>query len=161
MSTDPNSHGQKNTLTSSVKSSDVMRVYTDAVEKAKEDSERLLQKTKAGKAQLDEAQQHVNEMKRSVNSRCNAVVQEIKAISQRYVTAIQEREKFLLKRLESIHEVKISTLERQSQRLSACSKQLHMVSEQLTTCTGNGVKLSSTICSGGVSQLLLRVISSS
>uniref|UniRef100_A0A0K2UJK6 E3 ubiquitinprotein ligase TRIM71like [Saccoglossus kowalevskii] n=1 Tax=Lepeophtheirus salmonis TaxID=72036 RepID=A0A0K2UJK6_LEPSM len=125
-------------LTPPVQNADVMRVYVDAVGKAKADSEKYLNKAKLGMAQIDETKAGVHKMISRIDTRFQAVKNEVKSIAQRHVSAIQEREQFLLMRLEKIQQVKFSNLEAQQNELSMSSLYLRKVIDQLTSCSKNG-----------------------
>ena len=90
--------------------SDVMRVYTDVVEKAKVDCDKLLIRAKQEIRQVEESQCQVADMGGRVNQRHKMLQKEIKAITQQHMNAIREREQLLMLRLEKVRQVKLKTL---------------------------------------------------
>ncbi|TRY62179.1 hypothetical protein TCAL_11516 [Tigriopus californicus] len=121
-----------------VQSADVMRVYADAVEKAKGDSDRLIVQAKHDIRQIEDTKGLVNDMEKRINARYQSVLQEIQAITRKYVTVLQEREKVLLMRLDKIRTVKLNTLKDQQNMMEMSLCRLGGVTEQLLACNGSG-----------------------
>lgn len=121
-----------------VQSADVMRVYADAVEKAKSDSDRLMVQAKHDIRQIEDTKGLVSDMEKRINARYQNVLQEIQAITRKYVSVLQEREKILLMRLEKIRAVKLGTLKEQQTMMEMSLCRLGGVTEQLLACNGSG-----------------------
>lgn len=121
--------------------SDVMRVYADAVEKAKADCDKLLLRAKQEMGQVEEAQCMAADMGRRVDQRYKLLQKDIKTVTQRHIAAIQEREQLLLIRLEKVRQVKLKTLEQQQGDLALTSLCLRKATEQLAISGQSGREL--------------------
>ncbi len=82
----------------------------DAVENAKSVTLKLLADAKAGIKALEESITLTLGMAERVEARAQAVVTEVRATSRRHMTALEERERELLRRLEKIRQVKGKSL---------------------------------------------------
>lgn len=118
--------------------SDVMKVYADAVEKAKADCEKLVVKAKQGCTQIEEAKLLVAVMEEKVEMRYAAVFAEVKSLIETCMTEVQDRGKILLSRLENIHKVKMTTLAQQKRELASTTVCLAQVADQLSNCSISG-----------------------
>lgn len=121
--------------------SDVMRVYTDVVEKAKVDCDKLLIRAKQEIRQVEESQCLVAEMGGRVNQRHKMLQKEIKATTQQHMNAIREREQLLMLRLEKVRQVKLKTLEQQQNELTLTSICLQKAAEELSLSGQSGREL--------------------
>ena len=121
--------------------SDVMRVYTDVVEKAKVDCDKLLIRAKQEIRQVEESQCLVADMGGRVNQRHKMLQKEIKAITQQHLNAIREREQILMLRLEKVRQVKLKTLEQQQNDLTLTSICLQKAAEELSVSGQSGREL--------------------
>ena len=121
--------------------SDVMRVYTDVVEKAKVDCDKLLIRAKQEIRQVEESQCLVAEMGGRVNQRHKMLQKEIKATTTQHMNAIREREQLLMLRLEKVRQVKLKTLEQQQNELTLTSICLQKAAEELSLSGQSGREL--------------------
>ena len=65
----PNGGNNNNNVQQQQIQSDVLRVYVDAVEKAKADCEKYVRLAKLGQAQIEETNVNVDDMERKINAR--------------------------------------------------------------------------------------------
>ena len=111
----------------------------DAVEAAKKETLRLLADARAGMEALEEATQLTQNMAERVEVRAQAVVTEVRATTRRHMTALEERERELLRRVEKIRQVKGKSLHYQIEELKHGLNQLsttvEMVEKTLETGT--------------------------
>ncbi len=115
--------------------SDVLRVYQDTVGKAKSECQNLLASCKNGSELIKEAMKNNNETKKKVEGRYTIVRSEIENNSLKQITAIKERERDLLSRLNMIRTVKLTALEEQATGLTKCQTSLRKASENLANAT--------------------------
>ena len=69
-----------------------MRVYADAVDKAKADSEKLMMQAKQEMALIADVRGQTAEMEVRINMRGKAVAQEVKKMTEAFLAAVRERE---------------------------------------------------------------------
>ena len=118
--------------------SDVMRVYTDVVEKAKVDCDKLLLRAKQEMGQVDDSQCLVAEMGSRVNQRHKMIQQNIREMTQQHINAIKDREAVLLLRLQKVRQVKLKTLEQQQSELNLTAMCLRKAAEELSLSGQSG-----------------------
>ena len=122
-----------------VQNEDVLRVYSDAVDRARADSERLIQTAKEDLAKIEEAKGYVIEMDRRIDAKGNSIAQEIQTMTARNIGLIKERERQLLDRLMQIRKAKKKTIDEQQHALMVATKKFHasigMLQEAMNTCS--------------------------
>ena len=107
----------------------------DAVDNNKTITVKLLSDAKAGLKAVDESMQQTQMMAQRVETRAQAASTEVRAITRRYMAALEERELDLLDRIEKIRHVKGNALHYQIEELkhgyTALSKTVHDVEHTL------------------------------
>ena len=121
--------------------SDVIRVYTDVVEKAKVDCEKLLIRAKQEMGQVEDSQCLVAEMGSRINQRHKMIQQSIKEMTQQHINAIKDREAVLLLRLQKVRQVKLKALEQQQSELTLTAMCLRKAAEELSLSGQSGREL--------------------
>ena len=121
--------------------SDVLRVYTDVVEKAKIDCDKLLLRAKQEMGQVEDSQCLVAEMGNRVNQRHKMIQQSIKEMTQQHINAIKDREAVLLLRLQKVRQVKLKALEQQQSDLTLTAMCLRKAAEELSMSGQSGREL--------------------
>lgn len=124
-----------------VQSADVMRVYSDAVDKAKVDSEKLIIKAKQSVGTVAETKAKVADMEKMVIAKANVVIKDINTNTERNIQVLKEREAFMLRRLETIRRIKMETLKLQQKNLSDADGRLRFIAEELSSCKSSGLVL--------------------
>ena len=89
----------------------------DAVENAKTVTLKLLADARAGMKAMEESLQMTQTMAERVEARAQAVATEVRATTRRHMTALEERERELLRRLEKVRQVKGKSLHLQMEEL--------------------------------------------
>ena len=111
----------------------------DAVENAKTVTMKLLADARAGMKAIEESIQLTRNMAERVEMRAQAVATEVRATMRRYLQALEERERDLLRRVEKIRQVKGKTLHFQIEELrlglTQLSSTVDAVEESLKTGT--------------------------
>ena len=120
---------------------DAMRVFADVVEKAKNDCDKLVDRAKQEMRRVDDTQRLVSEMGNKVDQRYNMLQKEIKTTTQQHITAIKEREQYLLNRLDRVRQVKLKTLEQQQSDLALTSMRLGKAADELVISGQSGREL--------------------
>ena len=128
-------------LHSTAVQSDVIRVYTDVVEKAKVDCDKLLTRAKQEMGQVEDSQCLVAEMGNRVNQRHKLIQQSIKEMTQQHINAIKDREAVLLLRLQKVRQVKLKALEQQQSELTLTAMCLRTAAEELSRSGHSGREL--------------------
>ncbi len=120
------------TTTPTTASSDVMKVYATAVEKAKADSERLAVQAKHRLGQIEDALNAVSEVEARIAKKHGAIADDIRALTRSFIQVLTEREQLHLGRLNKIQNVKMKTLDTQRQALTQGAMRLREVGDRLT-----------------------------
>ena len=115
-------------------SADVMRVYADAVDKAKADSEKLMMQAKQELALIADVRGKTADMEVRINMRSKAVQQEVKKMTEAFLAAVKEREQELLSRLEAVRTTKVEALSEQQQSLVAAEAHIRNVGNEMAAC---------------------------
>lgn len=89
----------------------------DAVDNAKTVTIKLLSDAKAGLKAIEDSMQQTQSVSQSVEMRAQSVASEIRATTRHYMTALEERERELLKRVDKICQVKGNSLHYQMEEL--------------------------------------------
>ena len=92
---------------------DVMMVFHETVQKAKEENERNIVRARTGYQECEAALNRIEKMKSQIGIVYSQVQQEVKDITQRIVFSVKKREEFLLDRLSRVHTVKMESLNKQ------------------------------------------------
>ena len=119
---------------SSTQSADVMRVYADAVDRAKADSEKLMMQAKQELALIADVKGKTADMEVRINMRSKAVQQEVKKMTEAFLAAVREREQELLTRLDAVRTTKIEALSEQQQNLVAAEAHIRNIGNEMAAC---------------------------
>ena len=113
----------------------------DAVENAKSVALKLLQDARAGIKAIEQSIEITQGMAERVEVRVQAVASEVRATTRRHMSALEERERELLRRLDKIRQVKGNSLHFQIDELKRGLTQLSSTVEQVekTLETGTDV----------------------
>ena len=114
--------------------SDVMRVFNETVEKAKQENSNNISRAKAGYMECQKALEGMNNRSMQIGHVVSKVSQDIKDVSQRIIFAVQQREDKLLKRLNTIREVKLDSLAEQEKEIRQAMFMLESLCKHLETC---------------------------
>jgi len=114
--------------------SDVMRVFNETVEKAKQENSNNISRAKAGYMECQKALEGMNNRSMQIGHVVSKVSQDIKDVSQRIIYAVQQREDKLLKRLNTIREVKLDSLAEQEKEIRQAMFMLESLCKHLETC---------------------------
>ena len=93
---------------------DVMMVFHETVQKAKEENARNIVRARTGYQECEAALNRIEKMKTQIGIANGQVQGEVKAITQSIVFGVQKREEFLLQRLSRVHSVKMESLNKQA-----------------------------------------------
>ena len=115
-------------------SADVMRVYADAVDKAKADSEKLMMQAKQELALIADVKGKTADMEVRINMGSKAVQQEVKKMVEAFLATVREREQELLTRLEAVRTTKIEALSEQQQNLVAAEAHIRNIGNEMAAC---------------------------
>ena len=114
--------------------SDVMRVFNETVEKAKQENSNNIARAQAGYMECQKALEAMNKRSMQIGLVVGQVGQEIKEVSQRIIYAVQQREDKLLKRINTIREVKLDALAEQEKEIRKAMFMLENVCKHLEQC---------------------------
>ena len=92
---------------------DVMMVFHETVQKAKEENGRNIKRAQTGYQECEVALHRIEKMKSEIGSAYSRVESEVKDVTQRIVFGVKKREEFLLDRLSRVHSVKMESLNQQ------------------------------------------------
>jgi len=118
-----NGHAYPNAISNG----EVMRVFANAVERAHAEAGLLHRQTNQKMGQIEETLIQVTDMENRVNARFAELREAIRSSARSQIEAIESRERFLMTRLSTVHEVKVRTLECQQNQLNAASFKLLQV----------------------------------
>lgn len=113
----------------------------DAVENSKTFTLKLLADAKAGICQIEESIDLTKRMAERVELRVQAAVMEVKATAHHHLSALVEREKQLLQRVEKIRQVKGKTLHLQIEDLKRALSSLTLMVEHMQQVLDSGTDL--------------------
>ena len=115
----------------------------DAVENAKSLTMKLLTDAKMGLKTIDDSIQMTKAMSDRIEARTQAVANEVRVTTQRHRTALEERERTLLRRIEKIRQIKGKSLLNQLEELRLGARQMSTTIEKTTESmeTGSEVEL--------------------
>lgn len=97
-------------VSSAPATSDVLRVFNETVEKAKQENANNISRAEAGYVECEKALERMNRRSIQIGMVVSQVSQEIKDVSQRIVYAVKEKEEMLINRLDRIRNVKLQAL---------------------------------------------------
>ena len=92
---------------------DVLMVFHETVQKAKEENERNIVRAKTGYQECEAALNRIEKMKSQIGHVHSQVQGEVKELTQGIVYGVKKREGFLLDRLSRVHNVKMESLNKQ------------------------------------------------
>ena len=110
----------------------------DAVENSKSISLKLLADAKAGMRAVEESMEMTTKMAERIELRAQAIAMEIRAATRRHMTALEERERELLQRVEKIRQVKGKSLHLQLDELRLALLRLGQTAELLKVALESG-----------------------
>ena len=110
----------------------------DAVENSKTISLKLLADAKAGMRAVEESMEMANKMAERIEIRAQAIATEIRTVTRRHMTSLEERERELLQRVEKIRQVKGKSLHVQLDELRMALLRLGSTAELLKTALESG-----------------------
>lgn len=117
---------------------EVVTVFANAVERARAESVDLLRQTNQKMSVIEETLISVVDMENRVNAQYNEISEKIKVSTKALIAAVEQRDRFLMSRLEQVKNVKLRTLENQQNRLNTASMALRTNADNLNQ-TGNSV----------------------
>ena len=119
-------------------SADVMRVFADAVDKAKVDNEQLLIKTKHDLVAISETKTKVGQMESKIDTRYKQVMDEVKKITMAYMHNVKKLETLAMGRLDTVKGQKLASLNEQKQVLTKAEAHLRLIADQLLKVSKSG-----------------------
>jgi len=130
----PNSNRLPATFTThQAQDSDVIRVYKETVEKARQDNERLCHEAKEGMVECEKALLKISAREREITNTSDLVARNVKQMVEQVIMTIREREAMLLERISRIHNVKFQSLEEQQQKIRTSMLPLQEIVKSLET----------------------------
>jgi len=110
----------------------------DAVENSKSISLKLLADAKAGMRAVEESMEMTTKMAERIELRAQTIAMEIRTATRRHMTALEERERELLQRVEKIRQVKGKSLHLQLDELRLALLRLGQTAELLKAALESG-----------------------
>ena len=104
-------------VTNTPANADVLRVFNETVERAKQENEKNIALAQSGYIECEKGLERISKRTAQIGLHANQVSQEIKQVTQRIMFSVKEREDMLLKRLDRIRIVKQDALMGQEQEI--------------------------------------------
>ena len=100
-------------VSSATNTSDVLRVFNETVEKAKQENASNISRAEAGYVECEKALDQIKRRSMEIGMVSKRVSEEIQEVSKRIIMAVNSREQILMKRLQRIQDVKLGSLNEQ------------------------------------------------